>query len=74
MADFVQVPHPPGAPPEAKDYITHVHTGTNVGGPKGLVLDIQVMTLHHKDFATNMPAIHKKIADFLDTLLEGMLQ
>jgi hypothetical protein len=73
MSDFAKVPHPPGAPEEAKDYITHVHTGTNVGGPKGLVLDIQVMTLSHKDFAPNLEPIHKKIADFLDTLLEGML-
>ncbi len=73
MADFAKVPHPPGAPPEAKDYITHIHTGTNVGGPKGLVLDIQVMTLSHVDFAANMDAIHKKIADFLDTFLEDML-
>ena len=73
MADFAKVPHPPGAPPEAKDYETFIHTGTNVGGPKGLVLDIQVMTLSHVDFHPNMAKLHKKIADFLDTLLEDML-
>lgn len=73
MSDFARVPHPAGAPEEAKDYITHIHTGTGVGGPKGVVLDIQVMTLHHKAFSDNMPAIHKKIAAFLDTLLLDML-
>lgn len=73
MADFAKVPHPAGAPEEARDYTTWIHTGTNVGGPKGLVLDIQVMTLNHKAFDPNMAAIHKKIAAFLDTLLKGML-
>lgn len=73
MSDFAKVPHPAGAPEEAKDYVTHIHTGTGVGGPKGVVCDIQVMTLAHKDFLPNMDRIHKKIAAFLDTLLEDML-